>query len=201
MNLWINLMDEVAWDEQSNIAGQLEDNKNIHSSLPNGKNDCFVDSSGEAGPSRNWRTEWSHLKAGGWVGWNGVWFAFSLGWLWALQRQWLRPKKRTQTNKLHWFQFNKGGSKLMKRIAEWWLRSFAAQWMKAIIELIWWSSAALICSAFVFFFLLKRNGNVFALRLMGQQLSSLFHQWNQKSLISWRERKRCCWKRELKYIL
>ena len=43
-------MDEVAWDEQSNIAGQLEDNKNIHSSLPNGKNDCFVDSSGEAGP-------------------------------------------------------------------------------------------------------------------------------------------------------
>ena len=58
-NLFEKFGNEVEWDEQSNIAGQLEDNKNIHSSLPNGKNDCFVDSSGEAGPFAAYEWEWN----------------------------------------------------------------------------------------------------------------------------------------------
>ena len=46
-------------------AGQLEDNKNIHSSLPNGKNDCFVDSSGGAGPFAAFDVGWPTQQSKG----------------------------------------------------------------------------------------------------------------------------------------
>ena len=95
-------MDEVAWDEQSNIAGQLEDNKNIHSSLPNGKNDCFVDSSGEAGPFAAFERAGELNKAkevwwmGGFVGFVSCCCAV-MGW-WASQCSAKKSEPNQTTN-------------------------------------------------------------------------------------------------------